>query len=500
MADSDALRFRVDLVGNMVSELVASGKAASTAEGNVQALTAAILGMTEATKQNKPGFFTFDLAKGAEMAIGFVETLAHKVYELGKEIVGTVAQTQDLNLALRLTAGPENVKAVGDLIDSFSDTRFDDDAIKKAILPLLEVGGGRDRGLLKDIITAGMDVAARTANPAAFNEVVDLFTRVQTRREVNAKMLMGVGVNEADFWTALGETLGTSAKQAEAQVKAGKVRAETLQAEILGQIAKREGGSLGRATDESVKTLGTTLERFKRIPEDLFKQLSESPGITLLQQRADHFIDTLTGPAGARIVEQLGGALDRVSGFLIGNGDAVDRFINAAVAGIPKVITFFENLAGIVQQLADLLGVTNREIRDTPQLYGRDFTVQRSNPLARLLGSAPTQNEDGSVSLGIVDRMLGSQVQFAKANDFIWRNGQAIQIDPKDDVVGAKRGGSMGLDDIGGSRTMGAMVNVTYSPTYQVSGGGEEAVRRVDESGRVEFARVLDEALARWRG
>ena len=40
---SDALKFKVDLVGNMVAELVAGGKAANTAEGGVQALTAAIL-------------------------------------------------------------------------------------------------------------------------------------------------------------------------------------------------------------------------------------------------------------------------------------------------------------------------------------------------------------------------------------------------------------------------------------------------------------------------
>jgi hypothetical protein len=172
MADSDALKFRVDLVGNMVQELVASGKAATTAEGGIQALTGAILQMTEARNEPKEhGFFTFDLAQGAEMAIHLVETLAEKVFDLGKEIVNTVAQTQDLNLALKLTVGDDNVNGVKELIDSFGDTRFDDDRIKKAVLPLLEVGGGKDKGLLKDIITAGMDIAARTAN-----QVNDLYS------------------------------------------------------------------------------------------------------------------------------------------------------------------------------------------------------------------------------------------------------------------------------------------------------------------------------------
>lgn len=503
MADSDALKFKVDLVGNMVAELVAGGKAANTAEGGVQALTGAILELTDAQKKPKEhGFFTFDLAQGAEMALHFVERLAEGVVDLGKEIVNTVAQTQDLNLALKLTAGPEAAKDLKDIADSFGDTRFDDDAIKKAILPLLEVGGGKDKALLKDIITAGMDVAARTANPAAFQEVVDAFTRVQTRREVNSRMLMAVGVNEKDFYTSLGQTLGTSAKAAEAQVKAGKVRAETLQAEILGQIAQREGGSLGRATDESVNTLGTTIERFKRIPEDIFKKLAESPGISLLQHRVDHFIESLNGPAAERIVEKLGAGLDKVSEILLGDGKSVDKFIDGVVTGIPKAISLFEKLVGIIDQVASALGIAQDKAKQGPQLYGRDFEIHRSSGLARLLGSTPTQNADGSVSMGIVDRLLGTKVEFAKANDFIWRGGQAIQIDPRDDVIGAKRGGSMGIEDLGGSTPrLGAMLQVTYSPVYQLPpGSAEEAIKRADESNRAELSRMLDEARARWGG
>jgi len=500
MADSDALKFRVDLVGNMVQELVASGKAATTAEGGIQALTGAILQMTEA--QNKPkehGFFTFDLAQGAEMAIHLVETLAEKVFDLGKEIVNTVAQTQDLNLALKLTVGDDNVNGVKELIDSFGDTRFDDDRIKKAVLPLLEVGGGKDKGLLKDIITAGMDIAARTANPAALEETINAFTRVQTKREVSAKMLMAVGVNEKDFYTALGQTLGTSAKAAEAQVKAGKVQAETLQAEILGQIAKREGGSLGKATDQSVDTLGTTIERFKRIPEDIFKKLADSPGIALLQQRVDHFIDSLGGPAAERIVEKLGAGLDKLSEILLGNGQSVDKFIDGVVEGIPRAIKIFEDLVGIIEQVASALGIAEDKVKQGPKLYGKDFEVHRNSGIARLFGGAPTQNADGSVSMSLADRLFGSQVEFSKANDFIWRGGRAVEIDPKDDLIGAKRGGSMGLDDLGGSKSMGGSMSVTYAPVYQLPPGTPEtAIQRADESNRVEFSRMLDEARARW--
>jgi len=102
--------------------------------------------------------------------------------------------------------------------------------------------------------------------------------------------------------------------------------------------------------------------------------------------------------------------------------------------------------------------------------------------------------------MSLVDRLLGSQLELPKANDFIWRGGQAIQIDPRDDVVGAKRGGSLGLEDLGGGTPrLGAMLQVTYSPTYQLPpGSAEEAIKRADESNRAELSRMLDEARARW--
>jgi len=509
MAD-DALKFRVDLVGNMVQELVSGGKAATSAEGNVQLLTAAIMEMTEASKKkDSSSFFTFDLAEGASMAIGFIETLAGKVYDLGKEIVHAAAGAQDLRVAVAQTVGPENAAGIDALANSFGDTRFDDDEIKKMVLPLLNAGLGRDNpALLKDIVTAATDTAARLADPAATGAVLEAFQRVHTKREVSAKMLLGVGINEQDFYTSLGETLGVSAKRAEAQVKAGKVQAETLEAELLAAIAKREGGQLGRATDESAKTLGTTLARLEHLPENLFKQLADSPGLALLQQRVDHFIDTLSGPAGERVVMALGGALDRVSQYLLGNGDAVDRFIDGVVTGIPKVTKFFESLATVVNGLAEILGAvvdlmdeTSDKAKTNPALQGRDFTVQRTNPLARLLGSTPTQAPDGSVQLGAVDRLLGSSVQFAspdmpKANDFIWRNGQAIEIDPRDTVVGSKPGGSLDTPSLGAMR--GGDFAPVYSPTYQISAGADEAmVRRLDSDSRADFARLIDEWRAR---
>ncbi len=499
---SDALKFKVDLVGNMVAELVAGGKAANTAEGGVQALTAAILEMTEAGKKKESSFFTFDLAKGADMAIGLIGTLAGKVYDLGREIVHAAAGAQDLRVALAQTAGADNVAGINSLADSFGDTRFDDDEIKRMILPLLNVGLGKGNpAILQDIVTAATDTAARLADPAATGAVLEAFQRIHTKREVSAKMLLGVGINEQDFYTSLGQTLGTSAKTAEAQVKAGKVRAETLEAELLAAIAKREGGSLGKATDESAKTLGTTLARLENLPENLFKQLADSPGLALLQDRVNNFIDTLSGPAGARIVESLGGALDKVSAYLLGNGDAADKFINAIIEGVPRMVKVLEGLWDILKYVVD----TTKDLVD-----GWDRV---KNVLARAGEGAVVGAGVGSLGGGVgaipgaaIGAVVGAihasyendaNAAMPKANDFIWRGGKAVQIDPNDSIVGAKKGGSLGLDDIASGGRGGTFAPV-YAPVYQISGGAsEDAIRRVDEGSRVEFARLVDEWRAR---
>jgi len=507
MAD-DALKFKVDLVGNMVQELVASGKAANAAEGNIQALTASILGLTEASKKKDDhGFFTFDLAEGAKMAVELVTRLAEAVYDLGKEIINVAAETQDLNVALRLTAGADNLEAVEAIAGKYRDTRFDDGDVKRMLLPLLDVGVGKDNpGLLQNIATAATDMAARYADPAKAAEVLDAFKRIHTKREVSSKMLLGVGVNEKDFYQSLGETLGRSAAQAEAAVKAGKVRADQLEAELLYQIAQREGGKLGTATDEAAKTLGTTLARLKNIPHNLFEELADSPGLARMQARVDRFIDSMSGEGGKRIVDSLGSAIDSISAKLLGDGDAADKFIATLVDGIPRVVKLFEDLATIISSIAVIIGPIADAIHSVAQADNRYERMKAQGgfvgavahvPFARMLLSDPDKPAQAPGAL--------TTARLGYANDFIWRNGQAIEISPDDNLVGFKKGGSLGLGDETnsyqrcGAAGGGVTFSPTYAPVYQLTPGTtEEQVRQADELNRVALARMLDEAQQRF--
>lgn len=555
MAD-DALKFKVDLVGNMLQELVNSGKAANTAEGNINSLTAAIVEMSDASakKGGESSFFVFDIAKGADLAIGLVSKLATGMLDLGRRIVDTAAHTQDLNVAIRQTAGPENVDAINAIADSFGDTRFDDDEIKKMILPLLEVGLN-EPGTLQLIATAATDIAARNNNdPAAAAEVVDTFKRIQTKREVNEKILKSVGVNEKDFYVALGETLGKNAKTAESLVKAGKIKAEDLQAELLGQIAKRQGGSLGVATDESAKTLSTTLARLENLPDNLFKQLADSPGLALLQERVDRFVNRLSGPDGARIVEVLGGALDRISGYLFGDERGAEKFITAIETGVPKLIVLVEKLSSALKYVVDLtiqvsdkwevissifkhaaagaatgaafgtvvagvgaipgaaigaiggaiVGDINAqkaiEARGEAAAKGLADGMRQGAPLvtdaANELASCATTSVDSALEIHSPSRVLFQRGQMSA-------EGLASGLESGTDRVESAARQSLADSVLGGGtgrNAGGSSMTVTYAPTYQITGGGDVAsqVQRADEQARAEFGRLLDEARSRF--
>jgi hypothetical protein len=505
MAEGDALKFRVDLVGNLVQELVAGGKAANVAEGNVQALTAAIMEMTEASKKKEEGLFVFDLAEGSHMAIDLVKDLAERVYDLGKEIVLAAAHAQDLSLALRLNVGAEGAEQINAIAEKFKDTKFGPEFIKQKLLPLLEVGLGKDEpDLLNQIAVAASDVATRQNDPAAFGEVLDAFKRIHTRREVSARLLVGLGINEKDFYTDLGETLGRGAVDAEAQVKAGKVKAETLEAELLGEIAKRQGGKLGIATDESVKSLGTTLERIQRLPEDIFVQVADSPGLALAQERANKFIDTLTeGENGQRIVKALGDGLDHISVDLLGSEDAAKHFTQAIVDGIPHAIAVVEKLAdalGIVVDLIEKNDVVHRAIR-RGLLYGAGGAAIGSilPGVGTLLGFGAAFVGGAIGGAGTADE---EPTPTKQAHDFLWRNGEAVQLDPADTVVGAKGAAGRGLVDVMSSG--GSSRSITLAPELhfhvQTSAGApaEDLTQQLGEGMRAELSRFLDEAAVRF--
>ena len=264
-------------------------------------------------------FFTFNVADGIGAAVNALTSLIGKVADLGKEIVKASAEAQDLNLAVRLNIGEKGAGDVDALTEGFRrTTRFDDDDIKKALLPLLDVGV-KDLRLLDDMATAAADVSARrNSGIAGVNEALSAFEAIAIKREVNGKVLKSLAINENDYFANLADLLHVSKDRAKELTEKGKVASETLLSVATSEIAKRQGGALGIASLAADKTLGATLERLSALPANLFKELAETPGIQRLQKVLDNFITVMSGDQGKELMKEIGEVIADASEFLLG--------------------------------------------------------------------------------------------------------------------------------------------------------------------------------------
>lgn len=326
-------------------------------------------------------FFTFDLAEGLKTGVELVSTLVEKFVDLGSEIVHAVAGIQDLNLAVELNVGKEGAEAIDKLAESFKNTRFDDKDIKTALLPLLEESGMKQSAMFDDLITAATDVAARRNTGAAgAARAIEAFKDIELSPQKMRGALKELAIKQVDFYADLGSLLGVSAKTAEAQTKAGKIQSETLISVALNQIAKREGGALGNATNESAKTLGSTLDRLGALKDNMFERLAGSRGMEAIQGFLDNFIRTLDGPIGTDLVAKIGGAFETLFGDLSGP-DGLKKMeevvggiagkVGAFVEGFrevwPEIQADFVAALPVFEKLAQVLGTIGRVMMALPR-------------------------------------------------------------------------------------------------------------------------------------
>lgn len=306
---------------------------------------------------------TFDMAEGAksvlevfasvyEMAAKVVE----KVIDLGKEMLKTAADTQDLDLAVRLDVGAEGAGNVSKLASGFESTsRFDASDMKKAMLPLLEQGIS-DTQLLDDMATAATDIAARrNGGMSEVQGALDAFGKIALKGEVDVRSLRSLAIGEADYFKDLGSLLGVSAKSAEQLSKEGKINSETLISVALNQIAKREGGALGKATMEAGDNLNGMWAKFVRLPDQYFEKLANSPALGKLSTAIGRALEALDpeSPTGARISAALDSMINQFSTWvdqltqedvLNGIASGVREFADDVQIGVRVVGSFVDGL------------------------------------------------------------------------------------------------------------------------------------------------------------
>jgi hypothetical protein len=179
------------------------------------------------------GGFGFNLAEGLagafEKGLDALKEMAAAAYDLGKEIAHAAGDAEDLNLAIKLDVG----------------TRAREDRRARRVVPrhaLQPEARSRSRCSLSsrraatsineqwdDLVTAATDVATRRkTGSAGAKGALEALRGIEIQPQKIRGALKELGIKQKDFYDDLGDLLGISEHAAEKQVKAGKVKAQTL--------------------------------------------------------------------------------------------------------------------------------------------------------------------------------------------------------------------------------------------------------------------------------
>lgn len=340
-------------------------------EGEVGKLSGTVGGLTLNLQALSGGghLFVFDLAEGFKAAYEIAAKLVEKVIEIGKEVIGAVAKTEDLDLGLRANLGA-NFEAVDEMAEKFGKvSRYRAEQIKGLILPLTEIGI-KDEKALGNITAAALDIAARrNTGIGGASDVISSLTRIQLSGKVQARALIPLGIEAGAFWEDFAKGTGKSVAQLQAlQGKTKGFGAELVKV-ALHQIAVRQGSeALGKTALASALTLGGAMDRLKSLPDDIFRKLAGSVGIEKVHGALDGLIAAVEeqAPAAVRIFDNV---FKGIFGDLAGK-DGAEK-LKIAIGGIvgkveemsiafanawPTIIAEAEKAWRVISKISDAVG------------------------------------------------------------------------------------------------------------------------------------------------
>jgi len=203
------------------------------------------------------------------------------------------------------------------------------------------LAGGFKQHEIPTLLRAMSDSAAATgAGAEKFDEAVGALRRINSEGRITEKTmraLSAVGVPAGAVYKRLADTLGVTADEARALVRAGKVDSSNALWAVVGGVAdKRSRGALGSAAEEAVEESGAILmEKVKARWERYFDDLYETKGFGAFKGFLRNVIGALdtSSATGKRIAESIGGAFDRIFTGLFGGLSGPD-----GLGGVERIV------------------------------------------------------------------------------------------------------------------------------------------------------------------
>lgn len=494
-----------------------AGKEMEFFEGELGKVQAGALSLNFNALKEGGTFFKFDLAEGARMAYEAISKVVEGVIDLGKEIIKTAADAEDLNLAVKLDVGEADAEGVDKLAESFKSSRFSPKVIKEALLPILEESGSAHKDQWDDLATAATDVATRRkTGVAGAKEALQALNEIELNPQRLRGSLKSLGIKQLEFYKDLGGLLGISAQQAEAQTKAGKVKSQTLLSVALNQIAQREGGALGNATNEGSKTLGASIERLANLKENLFERLAGGKGMGAIQSAVDTFVETMQGPVGTDLVNTIDNAFVTLFGDMSGPEGAkkLEGVIVEVTGDVKDMVNWFRgawpDIKAGAEGVWDVLKEIGREVKMIVDGWREIHGFYKDLKSGRILKDIDDtlHGDIGGIANGAVndnspqwkkDKAAAGELP-AFADGGVVRGPTIALIGENGPEAVVPLGRSFGSmpETTGGAGGFGGM-NVTYAPQFSFGGAGHDVrgqIENFEQMHRAEMKKLVDEIRA----
>jgi hypothetical protein len=209
------------------------------------------------------------------------------------------AQQQTLRIGERLSLGKGGDSEYREDVGRFSKlTGFDDDVIRKMLLPLRRAK--MDQQSARTAFAAAGDVATGEGRGNDAGRVQDLlgsFAKIKMKGGISERMLPELGVDVKDFYESLAKQLGVSVKVAKERAsEEGKIDPNILLNTIYRGIEKKQGAQLGTGNIMTSQSFATRLAKVKNLPNEYAKGMMESSTF----QRASELLGGLLDKLGPR--------------------------------------------------------------------------------------------------------------------------------------------------------------------------------------------------------
>lgn len=306
------------------------------------------------------------IARAGDILIEAGRKVVDLVTEGFKKALDVGSKQEVLKLGEKFSLGA-GAKEFREDVDRFAkQTGFDDDDIRKMLLPLRRAGFSQQAA--RSAFAAAGDIAVglgEGGNQSTVKEALDVFAKIQLKGGIASKQLVGLGASPKGVYADIAKQLGISKAAAEKKVTSGDIDdPQRILNAIFSGIEKTQGAGLGTATNAYPKTLEGIWKKITELPDNYFKKLESTPAWEKITAAAGRFMEMLSpdSPSGQRIFAGLERAFESIVGWIdeLASEEGIGAFASGLQTALDVLNGMFQTISLVVDMFKEAIKVAEQ--------------------------------------------------------------------------------------------------------------------------------------------